>query len=338
MKFFEKRSVGVIFMPRSANQKKKLPILRNILLEQSDETHPLSMKEIIQALAAHGITAERKSIYNDLETLRELGLDVRTVREKTVGYYVASREFELPELKLLVDAVRASKFIPEKKSASLIKKLASLASMHDRKALNRAVFVSNRTKSGNEDIYGTVDRIHDAMEEDVDITFKYFQWTASKEKELRRNGARYCVSPWSLVWDDSNYYLVGYDKQSRMIRHYRVDKMLDARIEASKREGKEEFDKYDITSYSGAVFGMFGGKVERITLSCTNRLANVMLDRFGSGIPILKDGADRFRITVNVAASPIFYGWVISFGGEVKILSPESAADEINKLLSSKAE
>ena len=325
-------------MPRSVNQKKKLPILRSILLERSDETHPLSMKEIIQALAAHGITAERKSIYNDLETLKELGLDVRTARGRTVGYYVGNREFELPELKLLVDAVRASKFIPEKKSAALIKKLASLANMHDRKALNRAVFVSNRTKNGNEDIYATVDRIHDAIEADADISFKYFQWTASKEKELRRNGSRYCVSPWSLVWDDSNYYLVGYDRQSEAIRHFRVDKMLDARIEGSKREGKAEFDKYDITSYSVAVFGMFGGRIERITLSCTNRLANVMLDRFGSNIPILKDGDDRFRITVNIAASPLFYGWVISFGGEVNILSPASAADEIDKLLSGKAE
>ena len=320
-------------MPRHVNQKKKLPILRSILLERSDETHPLSMKELIAALKAHGINAERKSIYNDLETLKELGLDIRTVRGRTVGYYVGSREFELPELKLLVDAVRASKFITEKKSASLIKKLAQLANMHDRKALNRAVFVSNRTKTGNEDIYGTVDRIHDAMEADVDITFKYFQWTASKEKELRRNGSRYCVSPWSLVWDDSNYYLVGYDRDSRAIRHYRVDKMLDARVEDTHREGREEFEKYDINSYSGAVFGMFGGAVERITLSCTNRLANVMLDRFGSSVPILKDGDDRFRITVNVAASPIFFGWVIGFGGEVKIISPESAVGEVERLL-----
>ncbi len=333
MKIVQKPLIGEFFMPRSVNQKKKLPILRSILLERSDETHPLSMKEIISALAAHGINAERKSIYNDLETLKELGLDVRTVHGKSVGYYVAEREFELPELKLLVDAVRASKFIPEKKSASLIKKLASLANMHDRKALNRAVFVSNRVKNGNEDIYATVDRIHDAIESDVDITFKYFQWNARKEKELRRNGARYCVSPWSLVWDDSNYYLVGFDRESGEIRHFRVDKMLDTKIEDTRRVGREKFEKYDITSYSGAVFGMFGGKTERITLSCTNRLANVMLDRFGSSIPLLKDGDDRFRITVNVAASPIFYGWVISFGGEVKILSPESAASEIEKLL-----
>ncbi len=322
-------------MPRSTNQKKKLPILRRILLERSDETHPLTMKELISALAAHGVTAERKSIYSDLETLRELGLDVRTARGKTVGYYVGTREFELPELKLLVDAVRASKFITERKSSSLIKKLSSLANVHDRKALNRAVFVSNRVKSGNEDIYGNVDRIHEAMEADVDITFKYFQWTADKKKELRRNGARYCVSPWSLVWDDSNYYLVGFDKTSREIRHYRVDKMLEARVEDTARVGGEEFKKYDIASYSGAVFGMFGGKAERVTLSCTNRLANVMLDRFGSNIPILKDGVDRFRITVNIVTGPIFFGWVMSFGGEVRIISPESAARELDAIAKS---
>ena len=167
-------------MPRSTNQKKKLPILRRILLERSDENHPLTMKEIISALAAHGIKAERKSIYTDLETLRDLGLDIRVVRSKTVGYYVSERDFELPELKLLVDSVRASKFITERKSASLIKKLSSLANVHDRKALNRVVFVSNRVKSGNEGIYISIDKIHDAIEANIDISFKYFQWNSSK--------------------------------------------------------------------------------------------------------------------------------------------------------------
>lgn len=320
-------------MPRSANQKKKLTILRSVLLERSDETHPLTMKELIDALAAHGIAAERKSIYNDLESLRELGMDICTVRGKTTGYFVGSRDFELPELKMLVDAVRASKFITEKKSALLIKKLASLANVHDRRALNRAVFVSNRVKSENEDIYYTIDSIHEAMENNLNISFKYFSWTADKKKELRRNGERYNVSPWSLVWDDSNYYLVGFDIDSGAIRHYRVDKMLKAVITDTERSGRTEFEKYDIASYSGAVFGMFGGKPERVTISCANRLANVMLDRFGSDIPMLKDGDDRFRITVTVVPSPIFLGWVASFGGDVKILSPESIANDFAGIL-----
>ena len=201
-------------MPRSANQKKKLSILRSAFLERSDETHPLTMKDLIDTLASHGISAERKSVYNDIEALRELGLDICTVRGKTTGYFLGSRDFELPELKMLVDAVRASKFISEKKSARLIKKLSSLANVHDRKALNRAVFVSNRAKTENESTYYTVDAIHEAMEDNKNITFKYFRWTSEKKKEFRKNGERYNVSPWSLVWDDSNYYLIGYDLDS----------------------------------------------------------------------------------------------------------------------------
>ncbi len=323
-------------MPRSANQKKKLSILRSVLLERSDETHPLTMKDLINALSAHGISAERKSIYNDIETLRELGLDICTVRGKTTGYFIGSRDFELPELKMLVDAVRASKFITEKKSATLIKKLASLANVHDRKALNRAVFVSNRTKTENESIYYTVDAIHEAMENNLDITFRYFRWTHNKQKELRKDGERYEVSPWSLVWDDSNYYLIGYDSESEEIRHYRVDKMLDVKLSTTERRGEDEFKKYDISSYSSAVFGMFGGKPERVTLSCSNRVANVMLDRFGNDIAIIKDGSDRFRITVNIVPSPIFLGWVISFGGEVEIVSPEQVKTEMQKLIDKK--
>lgn len=320
-------------MPRSANQKKKLSVLRTVLLERSDETHPLTMKELIDALAAHGISAERKSVYNDLETLRELGLDICTVRGKTTGYFIGAREFELPELKMLVDAVRASKFITEKKSAKLIKKLSSLANMHDRKALNRAVFVSNRTKSDNEDIYYTIDRIHEAMESNKNIVFRYFSWTHEKQKELRRNGELYNVSPWSLVWDDSNYYLIGYDLSAGEIRHYRVDKMLKARITQESRTGQDDFTKYDISAYSSAVFGMFGGSIERVTLSCANRLANVMLDRFGSDITIMKESTERFRITVSIVPSPIFLGWVISFNGDVTIVSPDNIAEEMNRLL-----
>lgn len=319
-------------MPRSANQKKKLSVLRSVLLERSDETHPLAMKDLLSALSAHGISAERKSVYSDIESLRELGMDIRLARGSNGGYYVCSRDFELPELKLLVDAVRASKFITEKKSASLIKKLVSLASVHDRKALNRAVFVSNRVKSMNEDIYGTIDRIHEAIESNVNITFKYFQWNAKKKKEFRRNGALYRVSPWSLVWDDSNYYLIGYDTETCELRHYRVDKMQSTAVTDTARSGGEVFKKYDIASYSGAVFGMFGGKMERVTLSCANRLANVMLDRFVSDVAVLKDGAERFRITVNVVPSPIFLGWIISFGDEVRITSPESVARQLKSM------
>lgn len=319
-------------MPRSFNQKKKLSVLRNVLFERSDEAHPLSMKELISALAAHGISAERKSVYSDIENLRELGLDIRILRGKTTGYYVAKRDFDLPELKLLADAVVSSKFVPQKNSEQLIGKLSAFANVHDRKALNREVFVSNRAKNVNADIFATVDTLHEAIENNKTVSFAYFNWTAKKEKELRRNGARYFISPWSLVLDDGNYYLIGFDNEKGELRHFRIDKMLNPAILDQPREGKEDFLKYDINSYSGAVFGMFGGKPERVTLSCENRLANVIIDRFGSDIVVYNDG-DRFRTTVQVVKSPVFYGWVMSFGGDVEIISPENVKNEYFELL-----
>lgn len=290
------------------------------------------MKEIINELASRGIPAERKSIYSDIELLKMLGTDIKTVREKTVGYYVDTRNFEISELKLLVDAVGSSKFIPESQSKQLIKKLSSLTNIYDRPSLNRSVFVSDRADSVDSDVLNTVDKIHIAIESDRDIAFSYFQWTPEKKKELRRDGARYRVSPWALVWDDNNYYLVGYDLAYGEMRHYRVDKMIRVGITDFPRSGKEAFDKFDIGSYSKSVFGMFGGEPMRITLSCANRLANAMLDRFGSDTVILKDG-DRFRITVNVVPSPVFLGWVLSFGGEVRIISPEIVSENLAKLV-----
>ncbi len=321
-------------MPKSSNQKQKLTVLRSILLEYTSKTHPMTMKEIITELKSRGISAERKSIYNDIEILKMLGTDIKTVREKSVGYYVDQRDFETSELKLLVDAVSSSKFIPESQSKQLIKKLTSLTNIYDRPSLNRSVFVSDRANSVDSDVLDNVDKIHIAIETDRDIAFSYFQWTPEKTKELRRDGARYRVSPWALVWDDNNYYLVGYDDAYGEMRHYRVDKMIRVGITDFPRRGKEDFKKFNISSYSKSVFGMFGGAPMKITLSCANRLANTMLDRFGNDTVILKDG-DRFRITVNIVPSPVFFGWVLSFGGEVKILSPESVAKNLDSLIES---
>ena len=318
-------------MPRLSNQKRKLVFLREILLEYTDEKHPLSMKEIINRLALKGIPAERKSLYDDIETLKVLGTDIRTIRNKTVGYYVANRDFEISELKLLVDAVISSKFIPTKNGNELVKKLTNLAGVYDRPSLNRQIFVSNKNPSFESELFHTVDRIHEAIESDCDIMFKYFGWTVRKEKEFRRNGDFYKVSPWSLVWDDSSYYLVGFDTEKGEIRHFRVDKMTNVKITETKRSGKEQFKQFDIQSYSNAAFGMFGGKMEKVTLRCHKRLANVMLDRFGSRTVILNDG-ETFRITVNVIPSPVFLGWVWSFGKEVEIISPQKVIDEFKRL------
>lgn len=318
-------------MPKSANQKKKLIILKSIFHEKTDPDHPISVQELIDELALHGIKAERKSIYQDIEALRELGEDIITVKRKTTGYCLASRDFELAELKLLIDAVGSSRFITQKKSNQLIEKLSRLASVHERKGLDRKIYVSDRTKTHNERIYYNVDKIHEAIGSGTSITFKYFGTNAKKERIYRRGGAYYTVSPRWLVWNESFYYLVGYDHVKGEIRHFRVDKMDGTELTGKKSEGLEALAKFDISSYVNGTFGMFTGEPETVTLECDNSLAGVIIDRFGADTVFLCD-EETFRVTVKMTVSPVFLGWIIGFGGKIKILSPDSARAAISEL------
>ena len=318
-------------MPRSANQKKKLLLLVKIFSEYSDSENLLTMNDLITHLSRCGISAERKSIYQDIEALRELGYDIITVKGKNCGYYLGSRVFELPEIKLLIDAVCASKFITQKKSRELVKKLSEFASVSQRKNLKREVFVSDRVKNSNEKIYYAVDIIHEAISENRNITFNYYMWNEKKEKVYRHGGKRYNVSPYLLVWDDENYYLAAYDCDASEIRHYRVDKMDCVKISDEKRSGKEAFDGYDVSQYTRSRFGMFSGEPENVTLLCENSFANIIIDKFGKDPVFISEG-DRFRVTVKVAVSPVFLGWIFGFGGKIKIVAPDSAVREFEKL------
>lgn len=232
-------------MPKGKNQKFKLYRLAQIMLENTDEEHYITMPEIKEKLEEYEVTADRKSIYNDLKDLEKLGIEVEG---EPVGnryhYHVVERPFELPELKLLVDAIQSSKFITQKKTNTLIKKLEKLVSKYDAQKLQRQVYVSGRIKTMNESIYYTVDAIHNAISENRKIKFQYYQWNVKKEMELRHDGAWYHISPWGLSWDDENYYLVGYDSEAELIKHYRVDKMLRIKMSTEAREGKEHFGTY----------------------------------------------------------------------------------------------
>ena len=314
-------------MAKSSNQKLKLLYLLKIFLEYTDEDHPLTVAELIEHLAGYDICAERKSVYSDIELLREYGIDIETVKSKSFGYYVASRDFELPELKLLVDAVQSSKFITRKKSAELIEKIEGFASRYQAKNLERQVFVANRIKTMNESIYYTVDYIHAAISRDAKISFKYFEWTAQKEKVLKHDGKDYVISPWALTWDDENYYLVAYDSQASLIKHYRVDKITGIKILEEKREGAESFKEFDMAIYSKSVFGMFGGKAEYVSLLCHESLAGVIIDRFGQDVVFLKRDCGFFEINVSVVLSSQFYSWIFGFGDRMKIVSPQKAKD-----------
>lgn len=320
-------------MPRNPMQKQKLLYLRKIMLEKTDENHALTAAQIISELNRYGISAERKSLYDDLRILESYGVDICKIRTDTVRYYVGSRDFEIPELKLLVDAIQSSKFITHKKSLSLIKKLEGLVSENEGRQLQRQVYVSNRIKTVNEKIYYNVDTIHNAISDDTQITFKYYKWkvdfdSPSKIVKTERKPGRYRVSPWALCWDDENYYMIAYDGVAQIIKHYRVDKMDSIELTDNARDGRETFDKFDIARYSNSVFSMFGGEETEVTLSVDNSLVGVIADRFGSDTFIVRETDSSFRVCVKVMLSPQFYAWLFGLGDGIKILAPQFAADE----------
>ena len=317
-------------MPKGTNNKYKLYRLAQIMMEKTDEEHYITMPEIMEELGRYEITADRKTIYADLKDLENLGIEVEG---EPVGnryhYHVISRSFELPELKLLVDAIQSSKFITEKKSKDLIKKLEQFVSKYEAAKLHRQVFVSGRIKTMNESIYYTVDAIHNAISENKKIKFQYYQWNSKKEMELRHGGAYYHISPWGLSWDDENYYLVGYDSDVQIIKHYRVDKMLHIKMTEEPREGKEHFKKLDMADYTKKSFGMYGGKEQTVKLLVENGLAGVMIDRFGKDIMMIPVDDDHFTVNVDVRVSGPFFGWIISLGEGVKIVGPDEVVEQM---------
>lgn len=310
-------------MAKGKHQKLKLLYLMKIFMEETDDEHGLSRQDLINRLNACGITADRKTLYSDFEELRTFGIDIITEHEgNDWTYHIGEREFELPELKLLVDSVQSAKFITERKSRDLIKKLENLVSRHEAKQLHRQVLISGRVKTMNESIYYNVDKLHTAINADSRIRFQYFQWNVKKEMVLRHDGAWYNVSPWALVWDNENYYLIGYDSTSGQLRHYRVDKMLKISSTDEKRQGEEAFSRIDIPSYSRQLFGMYGGEETRVSLEAADHMAGILIDRFGQNIRIIPGETGTFTAYISVAVSPQFLGWVFSLGRDVRITGP----------------
>ena len=306
------------------NQKLKLLYLIKIFTEDTDDQHALTLPQIAEKLDAYGVSAERKTLYQDFELLRDFGFDIIGQQARRNFYYhMGNRRFELPELKLLVDSVQSAKFITDKKSNALIKKLEGMVSKYEARKLQRQVIISGRIKAMNESIYYNVDKLHEAIGTDRQIRFKYFRWNINKEMELRKDGGWYQVSPWALMWDDENYYLVGYDAEDGKIKHYRVDKMWRISVADRKREGKEQFKAFNMPRYTKSLFGMFGGEEVKVTLEAENGMVGILLDRFGKDIPVKPVDADHFRTSVVVAVSSQFLGWIMALGDGVKIIGPD---------------
>ena len=258
-------------MAKGDNQKLKLLYLAKIFSEETDEDHGLTMPQIIRQLEGYGVSAERKTLYQDFEALKDFGMDIISCQDgRTYTYHLVSREFELAELKLLVDCVQSSKFISEKKSNTLIRKLEQLTSRYEAEQLQRQVLISGRVKSMNESSYYTVDDIHNAISLDRQIRFRYVNWTVDKVESLRRDGKWYQVSPWHLRWDDEYYYLIAFNSETGDIRHYRVDKMKNVTITDLPRDGKEQLRSFNPADYSRKLFGMYSGETRHVTIRGEN--------------------------------------------------------------------
>ena len=315
-------------MPKSPGQKLKLLYIVKFLTENTDEHHPASTADIIAYLEANDIHSQRKSIYDDVEKLCHFGYDIIQVQSRLGGgYYMAGRDFELAELKLLVDAVQSSRFITTKKSRSLIRKLEQMAGKYDAGKLQRQVYVAGRIKTENENIYYSIDTIHRAIQENRQITFQYLDWNLKKELVPRVNSEKK-VSPWALIWQDENYYLAAYDSVDGVMKHYRVDKMGRVQVQETVREGIEQFAKVDLAAYTNQIFGMYGGAEETATLQFPDRLIGVVLDRFGRDADIRRMPGEVFRIRAKVTVSGQFFGWLAGIGQDAVVVSPVSVKEQ----------
>lgn len=320
-------------MAKSANQKLRLLYLRDYLKKNTDENHPAKVADIIGYLDTQGINCERKTVYDDVETLRTYGDDIVLTKGKNGGYFCASHEFDEREIKMLVDSVQSSKFISERQSFILIDKLEALTNIYEAKKLSRQVYVNNRIKNIRESVFINVDYISEAINSDRQIAFKYFSYGVDKKQVYRHNGKTYEISPYALVLDDEYYYLVAYDAGQQKIKHFRVDKMDKIRVLDAAREGKQTFKEIDMSRYNVKVFSMFGGREEKVTLRFENSLAGVVIDRFGKDVIIIPEDENHFLITVTAQISPQFFAWLFGFANQCEITEPESVRNEFEKNL-----
>ena len=301
-------------MPHVGGQKYKIINEYQILMNESDEHHQINAIEMTRRLEARGIPAERKTVYKDMATLMEAGVDVV---KGDKGYYIGSRVFELAELKLLVDAVGASKFISQKKTKELVEKITTLASMDEATQLTRQVVVPEKRSTGNEKIFYSIDVIYQCLDNNKKMSFKYQDWTLTKEMKPRHGGKIYVVSPAFLLRNDENYYLVAYDDDSQQIRHYRVDKIISAEMLEEDRSGDKQRGALNPHEYAKQHISMFAGDERVVTIRFDKRLIGVVLDKFGADIDIRAEGEDLVRARISVAVSPQLYGWLTGIGATI---------------------
>ena len=327
-------------------RKMKLLLLQKILEEQTDEEHFLTANQLADRLKVFGISAERKGIYDDIAALNayykptDKKKQDRAQRiekdEEGRGYYLTNRLFSVSDLKLMIDAIQSSKFLSDAKTLELIEALETLCSKHQAQGFKRQVIVSNRVKNMNIKVHNNVDHLNYAIVEDWQVKFKYFDYDTKQQRAFRKKGGWYIVSPFALVYYDDNYYLLGYDEEKGKIMNYRVDRMAYVSAQEGKiREGKDVFAALDLAQYQRYTFSMYSGEVQRVTMRFRNNMMNAVIDKFGKLGYVKEVDKDHFEVTVSVAVSPQFFGWVFGLGNYVTIVGPEDVKEKMKKMLDS---
>lgn len=320
-------------MSRGTNQKFKFTYLMKVMLEKTDDDHALTMPQIMDELEKYDVTAERKSIYADFADMTEkFGIEI--IKEqigRETYYHVGSREFELAEVKLLVDAIQSSKFITQTKSKDLIGKIKGFVSEYQGKNLQRQVFIDDRVKTMNESVFYNVDEVYTAINENKKIKFKYYKWDINKKLVARHNGEWFVLSPWGLTWVDENYYMIAYDEWDGKVKSYRVDKMMRISITDEKRTGQKAFKEYDMANISKATFGMYGGPKKKVKIQFENSMCGVFLDRFGKDIIFRPVNENHSEFYVDVNISRHFFGWLFGMGSKVKLVGPDEVVDQLRE-------
>ncbi len=301
------------------------------LLDHTDEEHPAIITDIIAHLEANGIHATRKTVASDLVQLQDCGFDVVCNKSRQNQYFIGSRELQIAELKTIVDAVQAAKFISSAKSKELIGKLSKLASPYEAEQLQRRLYVDGKAKTENEAVYYTVDLLHAAINHEKPVMFKYIEYTSQKEKVFKHDGQLYKFSPYDLVWNNDSYYVFGWSESHGKVVKFRVDRMYKPEEAVFPYHPRPE--DYDIEAYCNQVFMMYDGEPTHVTLRCDNAIMKAIIDRFGESVKTLPADEQHFLAEVDVSISPTFHSWVFTYGGKMQILSPESISKEYQKRL-----
>lgn len=304
--------------------------LLRFLYQQTDEAHAVTVSEMIEYLKSKGIPSVRQTVYTDLEALDTAGIDIVQIKSTQNRYFIGSRIFEYPELKMLVDAVASSKVISAKKSQALIQKLGQLTSIQQAEQLQRLASLSSRVKPHNEKVYYIIDSIQTAILDQHQISFQYYEYTPEKKKILKHDGYRYILDPYALEWKNDHYYLIGYSHKHKGIAHFRVDRLTSVEPLGSKFQPMPDFD---VAAYTNKMVDMFAAEhAEQVKLLCSNELMRVIIDHYGEDIEISPYDDTHFTVIIEVNPSGTFYGWVFKFMGKIRILSPQSCVDKMQDI------